>query len=861
MRFTILVGLLIGLLGNSIEAQEFGNANLNLGLYPNELVRCYVKADKDQLTQFIYQHNGHLMNQFRGWTKIELTGNELLEMSKKSWCTSIRIEHGVGAPLGDTSKVNSNTIRVHNGEIARHGAFTGEGVVMGFVDTGIDFTHPDFKNEDGSTRVYKIWDHLGNTDSTLRPSFGYGEVYDSAMINAGNCPHLDNNGHGTQVSGIGAGNGNSVPDSIADYSGHAPNSLIMAVNTDFNRPNWTLSIAESIEWMFDEADKLGLPCVVNLSVGTYSGSHDGLDLAAQIIDSLTAATPGRLVVCAAGNAGTLKFHLKTEVNSNTRFTYFEPNPNSNFGNAIFIEAWGDTADMKNMQFGFGYTDTTTWKDSIYFQEPVYNRLDTLLQQNIGGSGQLMTFAEIQGGTILYQVLCVNPNAQHFYKLTTTGTGAHDIWSTALLGWSNMISTGLPNSANYPQIQNYTFPDSLQSIVSSWNCSPNVLSVANYNNRFQYLNANDSLRITVDLPIGGKGATSSIGPNRLKYTKPDIAAPGNYTLGAGSFQNLNNLRNIPSINYRLAKGGYHYSNGGTSMASPVVAGIGAMYLEKCPNATSAEIRNAILTTAFTDVHTGVVPNVAFGVGKVDALAVLSTSNINDSLMVMGSTIVCDGDSVEVGLSTSHNSMVWSDGFTNQTRIVNSTDSFYVQLANTSGCKGITDTVTINKVPLPNVNIVAKSDSFCLDGELVLKGAGASKYLWNTGDTLDSLIVSVAGVYWTEGIDTNGCSFSDTVSVKQYLCRLATNVEQEKMPFKLFPNPVDNLLTLNWDIALTDSLDLRWLDLSGKPIDLSIVKNSESKNGSIQIHTNQLQKGIYLLEIQSSTNIQYFRIVKN
>ena len=67
------------------------------------------------------------------------------------------------------------------------------------------------------------------------------------------------------------------------------------------------------------------------------------------------------------------FHLRTEVVSDTAFTYFKSNTNSNFGNAIFIEAWGDTAAMKNLKIGFGYTDTTLWSDSIFYLEPTANR--------------------------------------------------------------------------------------------------------------------------------------------------------------------------------------------------------------------------------------------------------------------------------------------------------------------------------------------------------------------------------------------------------------------------------------------------------------------------------------------------------
>ena len=848
--------LLSGLFSSS---QEFGSHNLRLDGFQNQNVRCFVKAESEQLSAYISAHNGHYFSTFRGWTKIELSGRQLVEMSKLAWCSSIRIEGGKGQVLTDTSLINTKTHLVHQGEIPRHSAFTGEGVVMGFVDTGIDFTHPDFKNEDGSTRIVKIWDHLKNADTTLRPSFGYGEVYDSAMINAGTCPHLDNNGHGSQVAGIGAGNGNSVPDSIADYTGHAPNSTIICVNTDFSRANWTLSIAESVEWIFSEADKLGLPCVINLSVGTYSGSHDGRDLASQIIDSIVAAKPGRLVVGAAGNAGSIgSFHLRTEVVSDTAFTYFKSNPNSNFGNAIFIEAWGDTADMKNLQLGFGYTDTSLWADSIFFLEPVANRLDTLMTVSLGGNSQLLTYAEVQGASVLYQILCINPQTQHLYGLLTHGTGVHDIWSTSLLGWSDIIQTGLPTISQYPRISKYVYPDTNQSIVTSWNCSPNVISVGNYENRKSYINQFDSVIIYAASVVGQKGGTSSRGPNRLNYTKPDIMAPGNYTMGAGRFQDLNYLRTNATNGYKLAQGGYHFGNGGTSMASPIVAGIAALYFEKCPTASGDEVRRALLNNTFADVHTGVLPNNVFGAGKVDAFATLNSSNLNDSLIASGKTIICKGDSINVKLSSSYPNYIWNDGLISIDRYVNNSDTVYMTYSNGSGCKGISDTIVTVGVDIPVVLIIAESDSFCIGGELVLVGAGAKTYMWSSKENGDSITVDRAGVFYMTGKDSNDCMAYDSIVLKQFLCNVGL-VENEKSPFTIFPNPVNNCLTVEGFSSEITEVDLVILNSEGRIV-LEQKLAIESSSEKIQVDVSEFQSGLYVIELKQAKSSNKYRFVK-
>jgi hypothetical protein len=156
------------------------------------------------------------------------------------------------------------------------------------------------------------------------------------------------------------------------------------------------------------------------------------------------------------------------------------------------------------------------------------------------------------------------------------------------------------------------------MVSGWQCSPKVITVANYNNRVQYLNFTGTVTniVTnppqVDLNIA---TTSSRGPTRTGLTKPDVTATGNTILTAGPKSILDGYKSSnPTV---LAPGGMHVRNGGTSMASPVVAGMAAMILERYPNAGYAQVKSAIVNTCFADAYTGSVPNATWGYGKVHA----------------------------------------------------------------------------------------------------------------------------------------------------------------------------------------------------------------------------------------------------
>ena len=165
-------------------------------------------------------------------------------------------------------------------------------------EDGIELDHPDFQFEDGTTRVLSLWDHRQPEDDPFRvpEPYGYGQEWNSEDINLEITGHEGTFfGHGSNVAGIAAGNANAT----GELTGVAPNADLIVVQTNFDLPNWTSTIADAIEFIFDKADELGKPVVVNLSLGTYSGSRDGLDASALRIDEMVQEQPGRVVVSAA----------------------------------------------------------------------------------------------------------------------------------------------------------------------------------------------------------------------------------------------------------------------------------------------------------------------------------------------------------------------------------------------------------------------------------------------------------------------------------------------------------------------------------------------------------------------------------
>jgi hypothetical protein len=211
------------------------------------------------------------------------------------------------------------------------GSSTGAGVVVGIVDTGIDYNHGDFKN--GSTsRITRIWDQTDGAGPAAS-GFGYGSEWTQAQIEAGTARERDNDGHGTHVTGIAAGNGSA---SGYVYTGTAPEAEIMFVKTDFLED----SIIDAVSWVQVRAGSK--PSVVNLSLGSQFGPHDGtgdLDLAMNALSG-----PGAIIVAAAGNDRDSDIHAEAvvSVSATQEFDLVIPNFNNDGipeTDLLFLDGW------------------------------------------------------------------------------------------------------------------------------------------------------------------------------------------------------------------------------------------------------------------------------------------------------------------------------------------------------------------------------------------------------------------------------------------------------------------------------------------------------------------------------------------
>lgn len=532
----------------------------------------------------------------------------------------VRIEHTVHKLqlMGDTCVVRNRIKAVHDGALPLTQAYDGTGVVVGIIDSGTDFSHPDLKDASGNSRINYLWDMNKPVAANTPTVFGYGQEWTNTDIDQGLCTHDDlaHYGHGTASSGIAAGNGLA----INHYKGMAPKADIVVVALDFNDPNHT--IADAVQYIFSKAAIIGKPVVINASVGDYDGSHDGTDLESKIIDTMITQSPGRALVASAGNAGNVAFHVGYQVTAaDTNFSWIK-------GNATLrLDEYADTMDIKNVRWSVG-VNNPAFQDLGRTGFKLYNySLNTLKRDTIYHNSQRIGIVESIADINAFGVYRLNfkiraDSANYLWRIEHTGSGRVDSWSF------NYVTGSLPTAGQYANISRYKKADTAQTIVSGFQCSKEVIAVANYVNRNQYVDVNNTVQTTTEVP-GDIAASSSIGPSRDRKVKPDITASGATILTCAAMGMLPNLiSNAPQV---VAQGGYHITAGGTSASSPVVAGLAALYLQKNPTATNQQIKQAIINCAYSDGYTGAtLPNTRWGYGKLDGFAAMTCSSPSNGL---------------------------------------------------------------------------------------------------------------------------------------------------------------------------------------------------------------------------------------
>ena len=491
--------------------------------------------------------------------------------------------------------------------------YTGKGVIVGVIDSGIDWSHPDFTGKDGTSRILYIWDQCGDTGTRGRGDAGisYGVEWTKADIDSGLCEEMDPSGHGTHVSSTIAGNGGD----LHGFSGMAPDADIIVVKTSFG----DVEILDGADYIFRKASELNRPVVVNMSFGSQWGPHDGTSLLDQAFDRLL-GRPGEAIVAAAGNEGGRPVHvgavLRRPVGENYPWSALQTFAGTE---SIVIQIWYNSPSPLSVRVLLPENDRGDLGDlSTGWVSTGQLRISSVPSGPIAGAEvaveaqQSALYPNRKG---VYILISNNgdltiPIDEYIYAIEYNGPGiaidAYVVWR----GYFERASR-LPASALFPNKFFLLEGDGYNTIISPASASE-VICVGSYVSRSEWVDWENRIR-DENLSVGSISAFSSLGPLLNGARKPDMAAPGEMVVAAFSTDAWEKSN-------RIYRDGRHVSMRGTSMAAPHVTGAIALMYEQNPNLTASEVKY-ILTRSATD-QGPVGWDKAWGYGELNVLAAMN-----------------------------------------------------------------------------------------------------------------------------------------------------------------------------------------------------------------------------------------------
>jgi subtilisin family serine protease len=529
----------------------------------------------------------------------------------------------------------------------------GAGVVVGILDSGIDFRHLDFTvpgSNGTQTRIKYLLDMTAVNDDTS--SWNYtlpggsapiGRLYTQTDLNAAlavpkpsqtsdTVKQRDKNGHGTHVAGIAAGNGLAASASPGVYAGMAPEAdliVVKASREDDGSASFGLDDeVNGLQFIQTKAAELGEPFVINMSLGGQAGPHDGTDPDEMAIDNLVGSGTGRAVCVAAGNEGDANIHAATTVPAGGTVTlHFNATTNPSFID-LYSSPRGTNSSGR-------YTVTVT--------EPGGTQLGPLAFSATGfdqSNGQLSdSSVRLWNALDTKGTVDTSDDQADIFLLFKTGakTGT---WTIRLDNGGGEPASNFDAWSDGDDVSFADFVDNTSHLISSPGTSRGAITVGAYVARSAVQTIGDYAPFTSPGPTADgrqKPETSADGYYLYSSRSSDIIDPSIFTYGSGS----NAL--AAGVSQSLYGG-----LAGTSMATPGMTGSVALLLQTNQTLSAANIKTLIENSATRDsfVQAAGVDaggwNSHFGFGKLNIAAALAAGSSTTIQFSAASYSVGEGD---------------------------------------------------------------------------------------------------------------------------------------------------------------------------------------------------------------------------
>ena len=419
---------------------------------------------------------------------------------------------------------------------------TGQGILIGMIDTGIDYTNPLFQNPDGTSRILRLWDQTIESENTPEAVAGfqpfYGTVYSQEDLNRALAseqplelvPSTDTSGHGTFLAGVAAGRQIQSP---TTFSGAAPDAALAVVrlkpakqylreffavppDADAYQEN---DIMAAAAFLLGVAGQYQMPLVLCLGVGTSQGSHSGISPLAMQLQALS-GTRGFACVTGAGNETGFRHHYFGNLSPDQEYEDVELRV-ADSTSGFSMELWADVSELYTVGF-------VSPSGEVIERIPMTVGQETTISFQLDATRILISYqiTESSSGRFLA-----------FLRFTGPAPGIWHIRVYPTLFVAGQFHIWLPMQGFLTEDTGFLRPDPDITITDLGN-APLLLTVSTYNH------------VTGSLYIH-----SSRGFTATGQIKPDFAAPGVEVQGPG----------IPPGTSRLSR------QTGSSVATAITAG--------------------------------------------------------------------------------------------------------------------------------------------------------------------------------------------------------------------------------------------------------------------------------------------------